>query len=174
MIIDNAKAVLTEYNGKEEKTFEDILDFHVKFERIHPFRDGNGRVGRLIMFKECLKYNIVPFIIEDNLKMFYYRGLKEWNNEKEYLTDTCLTAQDKYKAILDFLKKMCYNECLGKIVFGMEEIFTGGTSLWNQCICQFSKRKQESRLLHTSIEDILVVDGDIVRLRGIYFKLPVQ
>lgn len=98
------KALLTEYNEKEEKTFEDILDFHVKFERIHPFQDGNGRVGRLIMFKECLKYNIVPFIIEDNLKMFYYRGLKEWNIEKGYLTDTCLTAQDKYKEYLDYFR----------------------------------------------------------------------
>ena len=98
------KALLTEYNAKEEKTFEDILDFHVKFERIHPFQDGNGRVGRLIMFKECLKYNIVPFIIEDNLKMFYYRGLKEWDSEKGYLTDTCLTAQDKYKAYLDYFR----------------------------------------------------------------------
>jgi len=98
------KGLLTEYSGKEEKTFEDILDFHVKFERIHPFQDGNGRVGRLIMFKECLKYNIVPFIIEDNLKMFYYRGLKEWNNEKGYLIDTCLTAQDKYKAYLDYFR----------------------------------------------------------------------
>ena len=101
---DKMKALLTEYNGKEEKTFEDVLDFHVKFERIHPFQDGNGRVGRLIMFKECLKYNIVPFIIEDNLKMFYYRSLKEWNNEKGYLTDTCLTAQDKYKAYLDYFR----------------------------------------------------------------------
>ena len=101
---DKMKALLTEYNAKEEKTFEDILDFHVKFERIHPFQDGNGRVGRLIMFKECLKYNIVPFIIEDNLKMFYYRGLKEWNNEKGYLTDTCLTAQGKYKAYLDYFR----------------------------------------------------------------------
>ena len=98
------KTLLTEYNAKEEKTFEDILDFHVKFERIHPFQDGNGRVGRLIMFKECLKYNIVPFIIEDNLKMFYYRGLKEWDNEKGYLTDTCLTAQDRYKAYLDYFR----------------------------------------------------------------------
>lgn len=98
------KKLLTEYNAKEEKTFEDILDFHVKFERIHPFQDGNGRVGRLIMFKECLKYNIVPFIIEDNLKMFYYRGLKEWNNEKGYLMDTCLTAQDRYKAYLDYFR----------------------------------------------------------------------
>ena len=66
--------------------------------------DGNGRVGRLIMFKECLKYNVVPFIVEDNLKMFYYRGLKEWDNEKGYLTDTCLTAQDKYKAYLDYFR----------------------------------------------------------------------
>ena len=103
-VADKMKALLTEYSAKEEKILEDILDFHVKFERIHPFQDGNGRVGRLIMFKECLKYNIVPFIIEDNLKMFYYRGLKEWNNEKGYLTDTCLTAQDKYKAYLDYFR----------------------------------------------------------------------
>ena len=103
-VADKMKALLTEYNAKEEKTFEDILDFHVKFERIHPFQDGNGRVGRLIMFKECLKYNIVPFIIEDDLKMFYYRGLKEWDNEKGYLTDTCLTAQYKYKAYLDYFR----------------------------------------------------------------------
>mgnify|MGYP004526057695 FL=1 len=103
-VADKMKALLTEYNRKEEKTLEDILDFHVKFERIHPFQDGNGRVGRLIMFKECLKYNIVPFIIEDNLKMFYYRGLKEWDNEKGYLTDTCLTAQDRYKTYLDYFR----------------------------------------------------------------------
>ena len=96
------KALLTEYSAKEEKTFEDILDFHVKFERIHPFQDGNGRVGRLIMFKECLKYNIVPFIIEDNLKMFYYRGLKEWPRIKGFLLDTCLSAQDLFKAALDY------------------------------------------------------------------------
>ncbi len=103
-VADKMKELLAEYNTKEEKTFEDILDFHVKFERIHPFQDGNGRVGRLIMFKECLKYNIVPFIIDENLKLFYYRGLKEWNNEKGYLTDTCLTAQDKYKAYLDYFR----------------------------------------------------------------------
>ena len=103
-VADKMKALLTEYNYKKEKTFEDILDFHVKFEKIHPFQDGNGRVGRLIMFKECLKYNIVPFIIEDNLKLFYYRGLKEWYSEKEYLMDTCLTAQDKYKAYLDYFR----------------------------------------------------------------------
>ena len=99
-VADKMKGLLTEYNGKEEKTFENILDFHVKFERIHPFQDGNGRVGRLIMFKECLKYNIVPFIIEDNLKMFYYRGLQEWSHVRNYLLDTCLTAQDNYKEIL--------------------------------------------------------------------------
>ena len=98
------KDLLKEYNSKKEKTFEDILDFHVQFERIHPFQDGNGRIGRLIMFKECLKYNIVPFIIEDNLKMFYYRGLKEWNNERGYLVDTCLTAQDRYKTCLDYFR----------------------------------------------------------------------
>ena len=103
-VADKMKALLTEYHAKKETTLEDILDFHVKFERIHPFQDGNGRVGRLIMFKECLKYNIVPFIIEDNLKLFYYRGLKEWNSEKEYLMDTCLTAQDKYKAYLDYFR----------------------------------------------------------------------
>ena len=103
-VSEKMKTLLSEYNQKEEKTFEAILDFHVKFEKIHPFQDGNGRVGRLIMFKECLKYNIVPFIIEDDLKMFYYRGLKEWNNEKGYLMDTCLTAQDKYKAYLDYFR----------------------------------------------------------------------
>ena len=98
------KELLKEYNGKKEKTFEDILDFHVRFERIHPFQDGNGRVGRLILFKECLKYNIVPFIIDDQLKMFYYRGLKEWDYERGYLMDTCLSAQDKYKAYLDYFR----------------------------------------------------------------------
>ena len=103
-VADRIKKLLSEYNNQEEKALEDILNFHVKFECIHPFQDGNGRVGRLIMFKECLKYNIVPFIIEDNLKMFYYRGLKEWNNEKGYLTDTCLTAQDQYKAYLDYFR----------------------------------------------------------------------
>ena len=80
------------------------MDFHVKFERIHPFQDGNGRVGRLIMFKECLKNNIVSFIIVDDLKLFYYRGLKEWNRDKGCLMDTCLTAQDRYKAYLDYFR----------------------------------------------------------------------
>ena len=103
-VADKMKTLLMEYNAKDAKTFDDILDFHVKFERIHPFQDGNGRIGRLIMFKECLKNNIVPFIVDDNLKMFYYRGLKEWANEKGYLTDTCLAAQDKYKAYLDYFR----------------------------------------------------------------------
>ena len=98
------KELLNEYNAKEEISIDDVLDFHVKFEKIHPFQDGNGRVGRLIMFKECLKYNIVPFIIEDDLKMFYYRGLAKWETEKGYLRDTCLTAQDRYKAYLDYFR----------------------------------------------------------------------
>lgn len=103
-VSDKMKELLNEYNAKKEISFEDILDFHVKFEKIHPFQDGNGRVGRLIMFKECLKHNIVPFIIEDDLKMFYYRGLSEWETEKGYLRDTCLTAQDRYKAYLDYFR----------------------------------------------------------------------
>ena len=98
------KALLKDYNQKEERTLEEIIDFHYSFETIHPFQDGNGRVGRLIMFKECLKNNIVPFIIDEDLKMFYYRGLSEWNNEKGYLTDTCLAAQDKFKKYLDYFK----------------------------------------------------------------------
>ena len=96
--------LLLEYNRIDKVSLENILDSHVKFERIHPFQDGNGRVGRLIIFKECLKNNIVPFIIEDDLKMFYYRGLKEWNNEKGYLTDTCLTAQYRHKVYLDYFQ----------------------------------------------------------------------
>lgn len=103
-VADEMKNLIKEYNSKAEKAFEDILDFHVKFERIHPFQDGNGRVGRLIMFKECLKYNIVPFIIEDRSKMLYYRGLSEWDRIRGYLEDTCLTAQDKYKAYLDYFR----------------------------------------------------------------------
>lgn len=96
--------LLEEYKALEKVGLDEILDFHVKFEKIHLFQDGNGRVGRLIMFKECLKHGVVPFIIEDNLKMFYYRGLKEWSREKGFLIDTCLTAQDKYKAYLDYFR----------------------------------------------------------------------
>lgn len=98
------KKLISEYQKISNVTFKDILNFHVRFERIHPFQDGNGRVGRLIVFKECLKYNIVPFIIDEQHKLFYYRGLREWNNEKGYLTDTCLSAQDNYKVLLDYFK----------------------------------------------------------------------
>lgn len=96
------KKLISDYNSKKEKTFEEILDFHYRFECIHPFQDGNGRVGRLIIFKECLKNNIIPFIIDEELKMFYYRGLSEWTRERGYLTDTCLAAQDKFKKYLDY------------------------------------------------------------------------
>ena len=98
------KDLLSWYNSLKNKTINDILEFHYIFESIHPFSDGNGRVGRLLMFKECLKYNIVPFIIDEDLKMFYYRGLKEWKNEKGFLTDTCLSAQDQFKIYLDYFK----------------------------------------------------------------------
>lgn len=103
-VSEKMKELLNRYHSVKEKTFEDILDFHVRFERIHPFQDGNGRVGRLILFKECLKYDIVPFIIDDPLKLFYYRGLKEWDFQKGYLIDTCLTAQDRYKTYLDYFR----------------------------------------------------------------------
>ena len=96
------KVLLSEYNSKKEIIFDDILDFHVKFEKIHPFQDGNGRVGRLIMFKECLKHNIIPFIITDELKLFYYRGIKEWKKEPGYLRDICLTGQDEMKENLKY------------------------------------------------------------------------
>lgn len=96
------QGLLFAYQQKEDITFEDIVEFHYHFEKIHPFQDGNGRVGRLIMFKECLKYNIVPFIIGEMHKLYYYRGLKEFDVEKGYLMDTCLSAQDKYKEILEY------------------------------------------------------------------------
>ena len=98
------KALIHTYHRNKRKSLKDILDFHVRFERIHPFQDGNGRIGRLLMFKECLANGIVPFIITDDLKMFYYRGLREWGRVDGFLTDTCLTAQDQYKALLDSFK----------------------------------------------------------------------
>lgn len=98
------KQLLASYNRKPDKTLEDLIAFHVAFESIHPFQDGNGRVGRLILFKECLKNGIVPFIIDEDLKLFYYRGLHEWNTERGYLIDTCLSAQDKFKKYLDYFR----------------------------------------------------------------------
>jgi Fic family protein len=98
------KTLLTDYYHNRQQTFENILNFHVRFEQIHPFQDGNGRVGRLLMFKECLANNIVPFIITDELKMYYYRGLREWGHINGYLTDNCLTAQDQYKDLLEYFK----------------------------------------------------------------------
>ena len=98
------KSLLKNYNAVRRHAFEDILDFHVRFETIHPFQDGNGRVGRLLMFKECLCNGFVPFIITDELKLFYYRGLREWGHVNGYLSDTCLTAQDNYKALLDYFR----------------------------------------------------------------------
>ena len=94
------KALLKEYNAKNHPALEDIIDFHQRFEAIHPFQDGNGRVGRLIMFRECLRLGHVPFIITDELKMFYYNGLHNWPRIKGYLMDTCLTAQDNFKILL--------------------------------------------------------------------------
>ena len=101
------KTLLASYNDKREKSLEDIIDLHQKFETIHPFQDGNGRVGRLVMFKECLANGIVPFIITEELKLFYYRGLKEWGHVNGFLTGTCLTAQDYYKKLLDYFKIKC-------------------------------------------------------------------
>lgn len=98
------RALLRSYNSKKGVSLNDVIDFHHRFECIHPFQDGNGRVGRLIMFKECLKHDIVPFIITDELKMFYYRGLREWSHIPGYLSDTCLTAQEFYKKLLDYFE----------------------------------------------------------------------
>ena len=104
MVSKKMKELLNWYNSLSLVSLDNILDFHYKFEIIHPFQDGNGRIGRLIMFKECLKHDIVPFIIDDNLKLFYYRGLNEWKNERGFLRDTCLTGQDKFKKYLDYFE----------------------------------------------------------------------
>ena len=97
-------SLFADYKAKRDKTLEDIIDLHQRFEVIHPFQDGNGRVGRLVLFKECLSNGIVPLIITEDLKLFYYRGLREWGHVNGYLTDTCLTAQDSYKKLLDYFK----------------------------------------------------------------------
>lgn len=99
-VVGRMKDLLERYASKDVVTFDDIISFHHEFERIHPFQDGNGRVGRLIAFKECLRFGIVPFIIEDSKKAFYYRGLSEWEHEKGYLTDTCLDGQDTFKRLM--------------------------------------------------------------------------
>lgn len=98
------KKLLADYNALDEKSFDDLLDFHYRFESIHPFQDGNGRVGRLLLFKECLRHGIVPFIITDDMKLYYYRGLQNWPTERGYLRDTCLAAQDSFKKLLDYFK----------------------------------------------------------------------
>ena len=104
LVASEIRNLLIWYNSIEVKTFKDILEFHYRFECIHPFQDGNGRVGRLLLFKECLKHNIVPFVIDEQLKLYYYRGLKEWKREPGFLTDTCYAAQGKFKAWLDYFR----------------------------------------------------------------------
>ena len=98
------KRLLRDYNAKKEKTFDDLLDFHYRFERIHPFQDGNGRVGRLLLFKECLRTGIVPFILTEDLKLYYYRGLQNWETEPGYLRDTCGLAQDRFQQVLEYFE----------------------------------------------------------------------
>ncbi|MBE6311621.1 MAG: Fic family protein [Bacteroidales bacterium] len=101
---ESMRLLLSSYNGLKQVCFDDVLDFHVKFERIHPFQDGNGRVGRLLMFWQCLQSDIVPFIITEDLRFYYYRGIQHWGHTDGFLRDTCLTAQDNYKRMLDYFK----------------------------------------------------------------------
>ena len=101
---DEIKRLLDDYNKGGVKKLEEVIDFHYRFERIHPFQDGTGRVGRLIMFKECLRNGIIPYIIKSDLKMFYYKGLQEWSRVRGFLLDTCLTAQDFYIQKMDFFR----------------------------------------------------------------------
>ena len=103
-VADEMKQLINQYNSIDNPTLDDILDFHYHFELIHPFQDGNGRIGRLLMFKQCLQSGIVPFIITDELKAFYYRGLREWPQLPGYLRDTCLSAQDDYRAMIQYFR----------------------------------------------------------------------
>ncbi len=103
-VTEEMSDLLRSYGREKKKSLAQLLEYHYRFETIHPFQDGNGRVGRLILLKECLRNNIVPFIINDDYKWYYYRGLREWEGEKGYLTDTCLAAQDRFKSYLDYYK----------------------------------------------------------------------
>ena len=98
------KSLLADYNAQKQVAFDDLLDFHVRFERIHPFQDGNGRVGRLLLFWQCLQAGIVPFIITEDLRLFYYRGIQNWGKINGYLRDTCLTAKDSFKILLEYYR----------------------------------------------------------------------
>lgn len=110
MVSREMERLLFEYHSLKKITLEDIVDFHYRFERIHPFQDGNGRVGRIILFKECLKHGIMPFVIDERHKLFYYRGLKEYSKEKGYLQDTCHSAQDTYEAMVHYFFPEMKNE----------------------------------------------------------------
>ena len=146
--------ILKEYNSKDTQTIEDIIKFHHDFESIHPFQDGNGRTGRLIMFKECLKNNITPFIIDDDHKAFYYRGLKNFNTSKGYLIDTCLSCQDEYKSVLnDYLKNTTFN--FDEAFSNLEKVMSDFSE--NQHIIDSEMQK----MLNIPSVDEVVVDNKI-------------